>query len=258
MLRSIIGAAALASALVVPASAARPGYIEVRLIASSLSPKPGQAIWLGLEMKPKPGWHGYWSNPGESGLAPVVKWAGPRGVRFGPLQHPAPTLLRTMGLTSYVHSGPHMLLARMTVDPNLPVGTVLPIAADLKWAACSDKLCVPQRARLALRLTVGRGALSADAGAVNRALARMPKRLGGGSFAIGGGRLVLTLPSSARLNRARARFFPDANGYWDPLKAHAIPGTPLRIASPAASKPPKRITGVVTDGTSAFRVSLGR
>lgn len=258
MLRAIVAFVAVAAALVAPASAARARFVDVKLISSSLSPRPGQTVWVGLQMNPRPGWHGYWSNPGESGLAPVVKWTAPAGVRFGPLQHPAPGLLRVMGMASFVHSGPHMLLARMTVDRKLPVGTALPVTAVLASAACSDRLCVPEKARLTLRMTVGNGALSADAGTVARAVARLPKPVNGGSFALRSGRLILSLPSSVRLRAAQARFFPDKNGYWDPLEARVIAGMPLRIASPAVGKPPRRITGVVTDGASAYRVSFQR
>jgi len=29
----------------------------------------GQAFWLGLQLQHQPGWHTYWRNPGDSGLA---------------------------------------------------------------------------------------------------------------------------------------------------------------------------------------------
>jgi DsbC/DsbD-like thiol-disulfide interchange protein len=209
-------------------------------------------------MSPQPGWHGYWSNPGESGLAPVVKWTAPPGIRFGPLQHPAPSLLRVMGLASYVHAGPHVLLVRMTVDPNLPVGTVLPVIADVSWAACSDKLCVPQKARLSLQMKVGGGSPSADAALLRRALAAEPKKSLPGTFGVRDGRLTLDLPASARVRPESARFFPDENGYWNPLQARVVSRSPLRIASPAKGKPPKRISGVVSDGSSAYRLSFVR
>lgn len=252
MFRSFAGAMGLAIAA--SAAAARPHYIEVRLVSQSAVPKPGQTILLGFQMDPRPGWHGYWSNPGESGLAPGVKWSAPAGVRFGPLQHPAPTLLRSMGMTSYVHSGPHMLLARMKVDPKLRAGTVLPIAADLSWAACSEKLCVPQKARLTIRLTVGNGASGPQAVLIRRALARIPKRAAAGTFTTRGGELVLRLPASVHLQGTRARFFPDENGYWNAAHSRLLSARPLTLAGRLSGKPPTRISGVVSDGKSAYRI----
>lgn len=251
-----LAVAATASMLASPAVAARQPRIDVALIAETTAPRPGQTFLVGLKMDPQPGWHGYWSNPGGSGLAPVGKWRAPEGVRFGPLQHPAPSFFRAMGVTSYVHAGPHVLLARVRLDRGLRAGTVVPIIADFRWAACSDRLCVPEKARLSLRLKIGDGAPSGNAPLLRRALAKVPKPVAGGSYSMRDGRLVLQLPPSARLKASEARFFPDENGYWDPDGADVIRGRGIGIASPALGKPPKRITGVVTDGSSAYRVSL--
>lgn len=244
------------TAVASPAAARAPQYIEAALVAESMTPRPGHSILLGLQMNPKPGWHGYWSNPGESGLAPVARWTAPGGVHIGALEHPAPTLLRVMGLTSYVHSGPHLLLARLTLPPRLQAGTTLPLVADVTWAACSDRLCVPQKARLNLILRVGNGSLSPFAAKLRHALASQPKRAGGGSFQITRGNIILALPASVRLRLSATTFFPDENGYWDPVKARVTSARPIRIAGPVVGKPPRWITGVVSDGASAYRLRL--
>ena len=54
------------------AAEAREQRIAVSLVASTAKPKPGSTITLGLRFRPKAGWHGYWSNPGDSGLPPQV------------------------------------------------------------------------------------------------------------------------------------------------------------------------------------------
>lgn len=232
--------------------------IDVRLIAESTAPRPGHTIFVGLQMSPQPGWHGYWSNPGDAGLAPAVKWIAPAGVRFGPLQHPAPTMLKVQGITSFVHAGPYVLVSRMSLDRNLQPGTKLPITAEVSWAACSDKLCVPGRAALTLQMTVGDGAPSADAVTVRHALAAEPKAVGSGAFEVKDGKLLLQLPPRAELDARHARFFPDENGFFDPAEARVISALPLRIAAPSKSPVPARFGGVVSDGSAAFRVSFQR
>lgn len=256
MHRSVLAIGALISAFTAPGAVSRPRYIEVELIAGSAVPKAGRTILVGLRMTPRSGWHGYWSNPGESGLAPTVRWSAPRGVRFGALEHPAPTLLRVMGMSSYVHAGPHVLITRMTVDPNLPRGTALPITADISWAACSDRLCVPEKARLSLRLKVGNGSPSGQAALLRAALARAPKRLAGGSFRAAGNRIVLTLPASARLQPSQTRFFPDENGYWHPLKTRVVSAKPITIVGLNNGSRPIRVSGVASDGSAAYRLNL--
>ena len=233
-------------------------YIDVTLTADTLSPRPGSSILLGLNMTPRPGWHGYWSNAGESGLPPTVWWSAPPGVKFGPLQHPAPTLLRVMGLTSYVHTGPHILLARMTLNRSMARGTPLPVTANVSFAICSDRLCVPQTAKLTVRLKAGDGRASTDAALLRRALAEEPKVLSAGMFDVEAGQLVLKLPVTAHLDGTKTHFFPDQNGFFDPLRARSIPGHSIRIVSPAARVTAKTISGVVSDGSSAFRVSFHR
>lgn len=241
-----------------PAAAQPSRYMNVALVAETLAPRPGSSLLVGLKMTPRPGWHGYWSNAGDSGLPPTAHWSAPTAVRFGPLQHPAPTLLRVMGLTSYVHAGPHVLIAWMTVDRTVPVGTPLPIVANVSFAVCSDRLCVPQRAQLSLQMVAGDGTVTADATLLRRSLARQPKALPPGMFDVENGQLTLQMPAAARLDPPRTRFFPDENGFFDASRASALSTAPVRIISPIAGDPPNMVTGVISDGSAAFRIRFRR
>src|ERR1700749_3652433 len=48
---------------------------------------------VGLLFDLEPGWHVYWTNAGDSGEPPAVKWTLPEGVTVGPLQFPVPKRL---------------------------------------------------------------------------------------------------------------------------------------------------------------------
>ena len=122
------------------AAEAREQRIAVSLVASTAKPEPGSTITLGLRFQPKAGWHGYWSNPGDSGLPPQVEWTAPGGLTFGPLRHPAPTILRVAGITSNVHAGEHILLSTVGVPASVAPGTRLRVKANVSWLACSDSL----------------------------------------------------------------------------------------------------------------------
>lgn len=250
--------ASVASALAGATSKPVSHFVAVRIAAESMAPQPGRIDLIGFEMTPQPGWHGYWSNPGESGIAPTVKWTAPAGVHFGPLLHPAPTLLQSMGLVSYVHAGKHLLLTRMSLDRSIAPGTSLPVTAQLSWAACSDKLCVPEHATLSLQMVAGAGSPSADAAPLRQGFERLPERGGAGTYFIEDGKLLLDLPQSLRLQPASLRFFPDENGYYDPMRAHSSAAASLSISSPLKGQPPKLITGVVSDGSSAYRLVFRR
>jgi len=233
--------------------------MTAELIAESLSPAPGTTILVGIRMKPKPGWHGYWSNPGDAGFATSVSWVAPTGVKFGPLLHPPPELLTAAGISSYVHEGEHVLLSRMTVPSGLTTGSAIPIKAQLSWAACTATMCVPLRATLGLDLTVGDGDKGPDWSALNRAKDKLPRAASAGSFTSDGQTVRLTLPSSLRLDPAALRFFPDDNGAFETAKARA--GTSesgIVIAGPSTGKLPRAISGVVSDRRVAYRLSFIR
>src|SRR5207237_1410434 len=68
--------------LLVPALAQARG-IEPQLVAEGPAP-PGGEIELALHMRTKPGWHGYWLNPGDAGLPMEVSWQLPKGFAAGP------------------------------------------------------------------------------------------------------------------------------------------------------------------------------
>ncbi len=244
-----------------PASAAADPakYIRADLIAATTVPRPGSTILVGIRMVPRPGWHGYWSNPGQSGFAPSVRWTAPAGVKLGPLLHPAPALLKVSGLTSFVHDGPHILLARMTVPASIPRGRQIPVTAAVNWAACSATQCVPLRATFKLDLVAGDGRPSAQAAALRAASARLPRAAPNGRLSADRNVVRLQLPGALRLDPRRLRFFPDANGAFDAGAARTgVAGRSIVIRSPRRGDVPRAISGVVTDQRSAYRIRFVR
>lgn len=134
--------------------------IEPLLVAEGPAP-PGGEVELAIHMKPAPGWHGYWLNPGDAGLPMDVQWHLPKGFSAGPLRYPSPSRLMVAGLMNYVFERDYAILVRLSV-PKEAVGTV-PIRADARWLACTDKICVPEKGTLAIDLPVGTGTSNRDA-----------------------------------------------------------------------------------------------
>jgi DsbC/DsbD-like thiol-disulfide interchange protein len=254
-----LGVVALTASVAATAAADPERYMPVRLIAETQVPKPGSSILIGFRMTPKPGWHGYWSNPGDSGIAPTVSWSAPAGVTFGPLKHPAPTLLTGGGISSYVHEGEHILLSRMTVPRAIASGTPIPIVADLSWAACTATQCVPLHAKLTLDLRAGDGSPSENRAALRAAAERLPKSAPRGLFVENDKSLRLVLPKALALQPARTRFFAEQPGAFDTAAARSqLADGSLVLTGPVGSAEPDRMTGVVTDGRNAYRLTLVR
>ena len=243
-----------------PSAAADPArYMNAELIAETLSPASGSTTLVGLRMTPRPGWHGYWSNPGESGIAPSVRWTAPKGVTFGPLLHPAPVLLSTDGITSFVHDGKHVLLARMSVSRSFRTGAAIPVVADLRWAACTARQCVPLHAQLKLQLRVGHGERTREWPSIHAANMKLPLRSPDGTFVRAGRMLRLQLPASLKLDPRTTRFFPERSGTIQSAAARQgrVNGHIVIVAA-ASSTTPASFSGVVTDGRTAYRLTLRR
>lgn len=185
-------------ALATPATGPSPAPLNIAasLAAETRAPAPGQTVTLAIVMRPKPGWHGYWLNPGDAGLGMEAQWTVPNGASVGPLRYPVPSRLLIAGLMNHVYEGPYALLADLKVPANMRAGDPLPILLDAKWLACTDQVCVPEEARLALELVVGNGAVAAaDRDRFDAWRAALPRPLGvTATYAVDGGMLRIAVP----------------------------------------------------------------
>jgi DsbC/DsbD-like thiol-disulfide interchange protein/cytochrome c biogenesis protein CcdA len=193
----------LLALLIAPAAAEARG-IEPQLVAEGPAP-PGGEVELAIHMRPAPGWHGYWLNPGDAGLPMDVQWQLPAGFAAGPLRYPVPTRLNVAGLTNYVYERDYAVLVRLKVPANAR-GTV-PVRASAHWLACTDKICVPEQGELSLDLPVG-------AGSPNRAQfdawrMALPRPLATTAhFAVAGGKLEVAIPLPASVAVKDPYLFP--------------------------------------------------
>ena len=69
--------------------APRENAIRPELVAEGPA-TPGGEVELAIVMHTRPGWHGYWLNPGDAGLPMTIEWQLPTGVS---VQIPAPVSL---------------------------------------------------------------------------------------------------------------------------------------------------------------------
>jgi hypothetical protein len=100
-----------------------------------------------------PGWHVYWRNPGEAGVASEVSFSAP-GVSFGPLAWPAPTVLRSPdgSIVTYGYSDEVVLFAKGNVVSASGQRLRLSAVADVLVCALE---CIPAVLPLERELAVG-------------------------------------------------------------------------------------------------------
>ena len=65
--------------------------MAVTLAPETPSVLPGDSVTLAFVMRPRPGWHGYWRNPGDAGDEPRVGWRLPEGWQAGRCNIRCPT-----------------------------------------------------------------------------------------------------------------------------------------------------------------------
>ena len=182
-----------------PARAGTP-HIAPELIAESAA-TPGGTVTLAVLMRPSPGWHGYWSNPGDAGQPLTVEWSLPKGASVNALRFPVPGTLLVSGLMNHVYEHDYAVLAELKVPADAAPGSVLRVTGKARWLACTDKICVPEEGDLALTVTVGQpGARDARFDSWRAAL---PAPLGSAAhFAIAGNtvRIAVPLPAAVKLD----------------------------------------------------------
>jgi DsbC/DsbD-like thiol-disulfide interchange protein/cytochrome c biogenesis protein CcdA len=132
----------------------RANAIQPELVAEGPAVRGGE-VELAIVMRTKPGWHGYWLNPGDAGLPMEVQWQLPPGFSVGELRYPVPTRLTIGGIMNYVYERDYAVLVRLQAPPGAS-GTI-PIRAEARWLACTDKICVPESGSFQLDLPVGSG-----------------------------------------------------------------------------------------------------
>ena len=155
MFRAVL-ALLLALLSITPALAQGQNRIAATLLAESDSPRSRHN---GDARHP----HGTRARPGTAigrtrggaGLPPEFGWTLPEGVTAGAVRYPVPHKLEAIGVMNHVFEGEHAWLVPLSMPATVKAGTTIPIALKLSYLACTDKLCLPQRADLSLTLTIG-------------------------------------------------------------------------------------------------------
>jgi len=135
------------------AGAVRDAQTEVELVAQAQSVQPGGTVWVGVSFRPDPGWHVYWKNPGDSGLAPTIEWRLPDGWSVGEVRWPYPERIDQPPLTTYGYTDAVLLMVEVRAAEQVAAGGAATIGATVRWLACEVE-CVPGSAELTLELPV--------------------------------------------------------------------------------------------------------
>jgi thiol:disulfide interchange protein DsbD len=155
-------ALALIAVVVCPALAASaPTRVTVDLVADVQAVPAGGTFWVALRQQIEPGWHTYWTNPGDSGEPVQIDWQLPDGITAGEVTWPAPERIPVGPAMSYGYTGEVALPIPMTAPGDLAPGARVTLRGQARWLVC-EKICIPEEQPLALTLPVVAGPAPAD------------------------------------------------------------------------------------------------
>jgi DsbC/DsbD-like thiol-disulfide interchange protein len=157
-LLSLCSAAVLAPAAVsmVQEDASQDGdrLVAMEVFADRSAIRPGERFTLGVRMKIERGWHIYWENPGDSGLATRVDVRGPDGFELGPTRFPAPERHEQEGdIVTFVHHRELVLLRDVVAPETLAASAPVRFDIEGRWLACIE-ICLPGSKTMELTLPV--------------------------------------------------------------------------------------------------------
>ncbi len=199
-------------------------HVQAELGSVVTSIEPGTSFWVILHLRMQAGWHTYWQNPGDAGLATAINWVLPEGLEAGEMVWPYPQRIPVGPMMNYGYEGEVSLLTQITAPATLVPGQHLGLRAETTWVVCA-KICVPEAATLELRLPVHAAKAQEDTRWMAVWAQAQPTLLRPTPWqtVFSGTRETLTLslatPQFAATRLAEVTFFPLAYGIID----HAAP-----------------------------------
>jgi len=241
------------AARAVESAAVESARARVTLVSEAAAVAPGRPFRLMLRLALAPGWHTYWTNPGDAGEAPSLELSLPDGGAAGPLAFPAPRRIPYGPLVNFGYLGEVALPLTVTSPAGAEPGRLLTVEGTARWLVCAE-ICIPEEGVFRLDLPVEAAARPdpAEAAAFRAAEAALPRPSPFAARAgFEGGRGTIELSGTGLVPGAvrDAFFFPDAPGAIDNAapQALAVGDGALRLSlTRGAGAVPDPLTGVVT------------
>jgi thiol:disulfide interchange protein len=134
-------------------SPAESRHVTASLVAETRSIVPGRPFQVALRQQIQPGWHTYWSNPGDSGLPTTIEWTLPQDFKASPIAWPIPKRIAYGPVVDYGYENELLLPVTIEVPSNVAPGSTVVLSAHASWLVCSDT-CIPEDTELSLSAPV--------------------------------------------------------------------------------------------------------
>lgn len=142
---SLLSVPAALSAAPTPAS-----IVNATIYSEKPSFEADTPFRLGVLLEPVAGWHTYWENPGDAGLATKLVWTLPEGFTAGTIDWPMPRRMAEGPLVVYGYEGTVFLPVTITPPAALNPGPYT-FRVKASWLVCKD-ICIPEAVELEITL----------------------------------------------------------------------------------------------------------
>lgn len=230
--------------------------VTATLVTSTDAVRAGDAFQAGLRLQLAPGWHTYWRNPGDAGIAPELAFQLPSGSSASSINWPTPERVAEGDLTTFAYRGQVLLPVQV-----MPGSSPLTLKAHASWLVCRD-ICVPEEGDFTLDLPDGVPAPSAQAAMFAATASRTPAPASFQATIAPDGTLSLSGPGLPG-DVVKAEFFPTADGDVETAGAqtpgHRGGALTLRLAfgsGHAANVPLDGVVALTTAGGDVVSLNI--
>lgn len=148
-------------------------HLGAQFLSSVDSFSRGDSFWTAVKLEPEQGWHTYWINPGDSGLATQIDWNLPEGVSAGEIIWPVAEKYRIGALANYGFENTTYLLTEISVDSAFNAQQ-LTLENRVDWLVC-DEFCIPGSAEFSLTLNHSNDPAEINSASFDEARANLPE-----------------------------------------------------------------------------------
>jgi len=234
------------------ASVTRP-HVTISLVPELTAIVAGMPQRVALRFQVEPGWHVYWKNPGESGVATTARWTLPAGFTVDSMLFPTPARLDVAGVVTHVHEGDVVFEATVTPPAGISARDSR-LATRVVYGVCKD-VCYPGQATLSVTMPVMTDASRTSAWlAVDSVFqSRRPQATGiTAGFTWNGDRGILSVTLPPGCSGESVTFFPEDRDLSPAAVTVPMPRGcgPAQFTIPLREKPKGTLRGVVVVGNN--------
>lgn len=125
----VVAVASTALAATAPATP----RVRIDLLTDVQAVPAGGTFWIALRQQIEPGWHTYWTNPGDSGEPVQIDWEQQDGVTAGEIAWPPPERIAVGPAMSYGYTREVVLPIPVTARRDLATGSRVTLRGQARW-----------------------------------------------------------------------------------------------------------------------------